>query len=284
MSEEMLVEPRYSPGEMRCTYLSLRRSVRALVDNRITGGRLNFQPKLTDKTTKDLMKNAWSGTPATANLLSNNNPQPNASPGKARDLEKILIAFFPADAPAHDIDGSGNTTRTKIYKEGEVAYNLWQTIESVLSAEGTMRNFSNDHVGRGGPGALVAVGLAPAFHVDPFRNAGESDSDYFDRIVGDMLTGLQPGAILQFWNFNTDYERIKTRAGRPDSYGHSPVFLRYIVNGGLPQGIVVIDQFGESECRIDTSSGSRLMQWDPCPRTRSCARVQQIWVAANWEE
>ncbi len=274
MNDEMLVERRYTPGGTRCTYLSLRRSVRALIDHRITGGRLNFGPNQTSRVTRRLMDDAWAGTGANSGIVSYNRPRPNASPARARRLEPILEAFFPDEAPAQNIGGS--THRDVVLNKGPMAYNLWQTIESILSAEGSKRNFSNAHVGRGGPGALVAVELA-RFHVDPTRNPGENDAAYFDRIVGEMLLGLEPGAGLQFWNLSTDYERIKARSGPPTSIGHSPIFLKYIEDsGGNRIGIVVIDQFGETNCLVTGTAGNRILQW--------ASWGPQIWIAANWDE
>jgi hypothetical protein len=280
MRDAILAEPRDRPGGSACTYMSMRRSVRALVDNRICGGRLNFGRGVTGPATRQLMDDAWTGTPASSGILRDNRPLPNTDPGPgALRLVPILQAFFPDPVPAQSIGGS--TNRTIIFDGGEMAYRLWQTIFDSFHAAGTKRNFPPAHVGRGGPGALVASGLAGAYHVNPTRNAGEGDDAYFDRIVGVMTAGLEPGAILQFWNDDRDFEGIKATqtaatAHAMHSYGHSPVFLGYVRVGGVVTAVRVIDQFGESNCDIQGGAGSRRLEWSN--------DEQAIWVAANWTD
>lgn len=280
MRDAMLAESRDRPGGPRCTYMSLRRSVRALVDNRICGGRLNHGRSRTGADTRQLMDDAWAGTPARAGMVTNNRPLPALAPSAgAPRLIPILRAFFPAQVPAQTIGGS--TQRTTVFDGGEMAYRLWQTIISTFHANGTKRNFPPTAVGRGGPGALVATGLAGAYAVDPVRAPNEDDQDYFDRIVGDMSAGLEPGAALQFWNDADDFEGIKgtqtaATAHAMSSYGHSPVFLAYIRQGGAVTGIRIIDQFGESDCDIRGGAGSRQIEWH--------GDEQEIWIAANWVE
>jgi hypothetical protein len=288
MSKEMFVESRPRPEGDRCTYLSLRRCVRALINNRIAGGRLNFRPGTTGPVTRWLMNDSWQGTGANADICANNRPLPGDDPVHALDLVPILQAFFPDNVPAQTI--GGNQNRTTIYDGGQIAYHLWQTRLDRLQAEGTKRNFPIAHVGRGGSGALRSVGLAARYRVDLTRIPGENDATYFDRIVGEMLAGLEPGAVLQFWNLNSDYEAIKdcqNQAIPGDSlppparvhYGHSPIFLEYMGPAGTPTGIKVIDQFGETECPVTGTAAARnrRLAWgggDP----------EDIWIAANWEE
>jgi hypothetical protein len=113
--------------------------------------------------------------------------------------------------------------------------------------------------------------------MDPVRNPGEADAAYFDRIVAAMLTGLEPGAVLQFWHLSTDYENIKARTRGPQNIGHSPIFLKYRqATNGTVTGIIVIDQFGETECPIVGNAGNRRLQWGGASR--------EIWIAANWGE
>ena len=154
-------------------------------------------------------------------------------------------------------------------------YALWQTIEGVLKGPGTKRNFSNEHVGTGSAGAIVSLGLATGFltrpdHVAPHPNAADLTAN-----VHDMLTLLTPATALQFWNEAADYRVERSRRGDIDSYGHSPIFRRYMANnaGGTPTGIVVIDQFGgASDCPV---SGGRIT-WG--------SAQQAVWIAAQWND
>jgi hypothetical protein len=273
LREEILADPAFpSPGGPRCTYMSLRRATRAFVDHRITGGRLTNEVT-TKKVTRDLMTAAWN--PTAAKILENAKPVPSASPGKARELEKVWLLFFPDDVPAHDIDGTGNTARTPpIYKGGQMFYTLWQTIESALAANGSKRNFSNDHVGTGAPGAIVAIGLSPAFLTRPPHAGASPTAAELTANVNDMLTLLTPGAVLQFWNLRDDYRLERDRNGPPASYGHSPMFRRYMPSvGGVPTGIVVVDQFGgDSECPVDAGR----ITWH--------GAQQDVWIAAQWDD
>jgi hypothetical protein len=125
----------------------------------------------------------------------------------------------------------------------------------------------------------VAVELG-LFHVDPLRNAGETDAAYFDRVVGLILARLSPGALLQFWNLNSDYESIKARPASGaliNSYGHSLTFVDYSRDGaGNITGIRIIDQFGESDELLNGAAGNRRLTWN--------GNEQEIWIAANWDE
>lgn len=279
MSEAMLVEPADTPGGARCTYLSMRRSARALVDNRICGGRLNHGRGSTNEETRQLIDDAWAGLPGSSEHVRQNRPLPNLEPGVgAPRLIPILRSFFPGTVPAQTVGGS--THRTVAYDGGEMAYRLWQSIGGEFTGNGTKRNFPRNAVGRGGPGAAVALGLA-AYHVDPARRTGEGDGAYFDRIVGEMFAGLRPGAPLQFWASDGDFEDFKTCQDTGVSpsfpFGHSPVFVGYETTvTGEVTGLRIIDQFGQSVCGVDGGPGSRQITWG--------GGGQEIWIAANWEE
>jgi hypothetical protein len=275
MSEEIMAEPEIKPGEEPggenlCTYLSMRRSVRALVNNRICGGRLSFGRGSTSQPTSQLMANAWSSTGATARLLAHNQPPSNGPATRARThLEPILSAFFPTVQAGHTLD------------DGKIAYNLWQTIIDAFQEAATRNDFDNAHIGRGAAGALVSTQLASAFEVDPIRNPGESDDHYFDRVVGEMLAGVEPGAAMQFWRWDTDFQAAKSRndiGPVPPWRGHSPLFVGYTTDAaGNIDGITVIDQFGESDCPIErTASNSRRIAWHEVH--------VEIWTASNWDE
>lgn len=267
---------RPAPGGPRCTYLSLRRTVRAWVDNRIAGGRLNYGVGATSALTKGIIRRAFAGTPASANSISDNAPDPFGDPLLAATLEPILAAFFPDNAPQQAMPGApANPT---IYNEGLVAYRIWQSMLALFENNPTKRNFNDSHIGRGGPGAVVSLGLA-TFHVDPARNPGETDAAYFDRIVDLMLGGLEPGAPLQFWNLDRDFEEMRSRStgGAIASYGHSPLFVDYVRDAaGDITGIRILDQQGESDEPFVGAPGARLLTWSGNP--------EQIWIAANWEE
>lgn len=281
MSEAMFSDAsRPAPGGRRCTYLSMRRAVRALVDNHIAGGRLNFGVRSTSATTRGILQRAFAGTPATVAAVAANAPDPNGDPNLALSLQPILRAFFPNAAPQVAIPG-GPAAPT-VYDEGEMAYRLWQSIILAFQDNSTQRNFANAFIGRGGPGAMCAVNLA-AFQVDPVRNPGETDAAYFDRIVGMMLAGLEPGALLQFWKLDSDFLDIKNRAvsggANPAiaSYGHSPIFVRYErTNAGDVTGLRILDQYGESISPVVGAAGSRRIRWN--------GDNQAIWISANWTE
>jgi hypothetical protein len=124
----------------------------------------------------------------------------------------------------------------------------------------------------------VRLGLAAAFHVDPIQNAGEADLDYYQRVTHEMLQGLEPGAMLQFWDTSDGYEALKTRTGAAPGIGHSPFFIRNrpAAGGGLPDGMVVIDQFGETDCPLQIVGPIQLIKWG--------GYLPEIWIAANWDE
>jgi hypothetical protein len=282
MSDAMLSDTsRPDPGGMACTYLSLRRTVRALIDNRIAGGRLNFGIGVTAATTRGIIRRAFAGTPASVGAVADNAPDPFGDvDAMALTLEPLLRAFFPDPTPQAPIPGApANPT---VFAEGATTYRLWQSILSAFQDDVTKRNFADDFIGRGAPGAMGALNLAAA-HLDPVQNAAEADAAFFDRIVGAILAGLQPGALLQFWHDKRDFVDIKNRAvagGDPvnlHSYGHSPIFVRYEqTNAGVVTGLRIIDQFGESSCPVTGAPGNRRIQWH--------GDNQAIWTSANWTE
>lgn len=272
MSIAIFQEKVDKPDGYRCTYMSMRRSLRALVDNRIAGGRLNYQRASTSKETRQLIFAAWNSNTA-VKLVANNKPSSNAKPEKARKtIQPIFEAMFPEKSPAFMVDGSNS--RTKEYTLGRVAYELWQTVGAVMRSSGTKSNFSDAHIGRGAPAALVALGLADMFHVDMNKNTGDTDERYADDVVESMLSGLEPGAVLQFWNKHEDFLHYKTRSKPgPSVVGHSPLFVSYIDG---TDGINVLDQSGRSRCPVEGSVGSRKINWS--------GYRPEVWIAANWNE
>jgi hypothetical protein len=275
MREEILADPVFpAPKGLRCTYMSLRRATRAFVDHRLTGGRLVHEKGKTQSPTKELMKQAWNED--SAKILVNNKPLPSASPGKARDLEKIWQLFFPDTVPAQVIDASGSTDRTVEYDGGRMMYALWQVNEDEQRGNGTKRNFENAHVGTGAPGAIVAVALSGGYLVKPPHD--DPDPSVITDNVNEMLTLLTPGCVLQFWDRRIDYARVRTRSATAvdRTYGHSPLFRKYMPldANGVPTGIVVIDQFGgDSKCPL---VGEKL-KW-------GSGDGEDIWIAAQWDE
>ncbi|MBA3360002.1 MAG: hypothetical protein H0T94_00785 [Acidimicrobiia bacterium] len=278
MVDEMLADAaRPTNDEAACTYFSLRRTMRALIDNRICGGRLVAEGSKTLAATKKLLDDALAGTHGDKKEIIDGKPSPAGSPGLARKFENILRAFYPTTAPAQNIGGS--TNRTTMFDQGQVFYHLWQVRDDLFRNEGTKRNFADAHIGRGSAGALLSVGLAPAYLIDPVRNAGESTAAFADRIVGLMLTQLTSGTVLQFWNTDAAYQRIKTRAGAPTSIGHSPIFSHYMPNDpatSLPSGIVVIDQMGDTSCPVQGTPGNRQIRWH--------GWTPEIWATATIDE
>lgn len=288
LSEEILADPVFpNPEENRCTYMSLRRATRAFVDHRLTGGRLAHEEAMVDRDrkekkrllktsdpTRNLMIAAW-GTDS-AKILLNGNPDPwDLFPSDAsRRLQKIWRLFFPDIVPAKVIDSSGSTDRTVFLEGGEMMYSLWQSMEDVLANNGSKRNFSNDHVGMGAPGAIVSVELSKGFltttipHINPSPTEAEIKNN-----IAEMLNSLTPGCILQFWTKRKGYQDRRLRS-MAVAEGHSPIFREYLLDSsGAKIGIIVVDQFGGNiECPVRNGR----LTW---------AGVRKdIWIAAQWDD
>ncbi len=327
MKIEMLVEPGVDPGEDRCTYLTLRRSVRALVNNRILGGRLNsgvVQPRTSLRThleavltganypaslfplrffdtSENLFDEAqWRellGTQVNRLFSGNRNEgiMPDSPAARARRLEPFWIAFFPEPAP-QEVFPEAPPADAKIWPLGKVVYHLWQTLIADFADDRTRRNFLNQHVGRGGAGALIAAGLATGFvsAPDPFPlRAAAPPAEvvgHMNALVDNLMQHGEPGAICQFYSRHEDFREIAAaRQTLPDyggegAYGHSPVFVRAVPPGAelLQGGLLMIDQFGERIWpRIEVNQGpglvARLVQWID-------GRAERVWAAANWDE
>ena len=260
------------PGGASCTYLSLRRTVRALVDNRIAGGRLNFGVNSTSAETRGIITRAFTGTGATANLVAHNAPDPYGAPNLALTLKPILIAFFPSEPPQSSMT------------QGEVGYLLWQTITESFESNTTRSYFSQDHIGGGGAGAIVALKLG-RFHSGVGTVVINTDAA-LDQRVESMLTGLMPGAALQFWDQAQDFLDIQQRNAPLKPPGHSPIFVGYEGPANAPTGIVIIDQFGETVCPVTGVVGHRRIDWnfEPRPWVAGTGWLPEVWIAANWEE
>jgi hypothetical protein len=279
MGEEILADSDFpNPDEDRCTYMSLRRATRAFVDHRLTGGRLTHEGRKTQDVTKRLMVAAWNTD--SAKILWNNNPTPGPNkidgdrPGKqARRLEKIWQLFFPDIVPAKVIDSSGSTHRTVFLDGGRMMYSLWQSNEDAFAGNGSKRNFSNDHVAMGAPGAIVSVGLSKGFLTTtiPHKNPSPTEPEIQNN-VSEMLQKLTPGCLLQYWSTREGYQLERSRSGTIQS-GHSPIFQEYMLDAsGNKVGIKIVDQNGNNiQCPVVNG------------RIKYGVR-KDIWIAAQWDD
>jgi hypothetical protein len=289
MNEEMTIEPADKTDSNACTYYSLRRTVRALVNNRIAGGRLNYDRARTSSAVARLIDDAFVvGNPAQAksSIVANNSPRTDVPEvadirAAALTLIPVLDMLFSGNAPAQVLNGSASPV-TPI-TNGRLFYDLWQSAASRFEDPNLARNYPDAHIGRGAPGALVAFGLA-SYHVTGERNAGEADEDYWDREVRGLLAGMSPGDLIQLWATEPDFIRIKRRLWTTtahDAYGHSPVFHSTSSSGG-GRVITVYDQFGTTACTVIDTAGKLTLSWmmqnpaDPQP--------EEVWIAANWIE
>jgi hypothetical protein len=293
MSDEMLNDTRRPKVRLAaCTFFSLRRTVRALVDHRITGGRLNFGPAVTSVTTRKLMDDAWVGTGATSNLLARDRPLPNVA--KKEEIESrsgtllpILAAFRPDLAPAQIVDGA--LAPVEALPLGEVAYYLWQSRLDIIKSDDWKRNFPDEDIGCGAPGAMHALGLV-TYVALPSRGDGDTDdAAYKHRLAHALRDDLQAGALIQFWRLVTDFENMRDRANTATAttgQGHSPIFESYQDVGGRRRALNIIDQDPPSIGLFTDPDGTEVD-----PNTAGDLRItwesgdpEDIWVAANWNE
>ena len=277
MSSAIVKEPFDAPGGAICTYLSMRRSLRALIDNRITGGRLNFGRGRTSRATSALIDDAWSatGSELRSRVVANNHPPilvtVQAAGTAARgQLLPIWEVFFPEKATQVEAEGNGSVQHTL----GRVVYEIWQSNPDPARNLDSRNNYPDEVVGRGAPGALVVCGLATAYAVDGLESANDSDETaYLDRLANEIVTALQTGAVLQFWNQRTDFDGLRAREVRVASYGHSLIYRRNLAEKA---GIQVIDQGGTGDCLKSGPQSNQRIEW--------LGKAQDIWIAANWDE
>ena len=269
-------EPFDAPGGTICTYLSMRRCLRALIDNRIAGGRLNFGRGRTSQATRALIDAAWSETDSTlqSKVVADNQPPIFVTPSAAdraarRQLLPIWVAFFPSEAG--QVDAGGN--RRDQHTIGRVAYEIWQSNPVPVRDPNSRDNYPDDVIGRGAAGALVVSGLAAGYAVDGLRKQSDASEDaYLNRVANEMMTELTAGAALQFWNNRTDFDALRNRAATVVSYGHSPIYRENLND----RGIQVIDQYGVRNCCKQGTSNSERIKWND--------QSQEIWIATNWDE
>ncbi len=241
MGQAMLPEDYFLTGDWRgCTYLSIRRTVRALVDNRIAGGRLNFQTK-TKPPTLRLINQALGGN--RASIVADNAPDPKGLPGLAAELIPILKAFFPGDA--EPVAGCTPAPTADLSK-GMAIYNIWQSHPDAWYMAGRKCYYPDEIVMRGSPGATYYAGIAGILdNLSPTDLA--TDPAVQQRLAKSIRDGnLQPGTLLQLWRKPHEVELARTRKARVVANGHSPVFLDYEYNQDKTKiiGIRYVDQGG----------------------------------------
>ncbi|MGY1642005.1 polysaccharide deacetylase family protein [Geodermatophilus sp. SYSU D00703] len=286
-------QPFPAPGENRCTYLSMRRATRALVDNRITGGRLSFEDDVTTAATSRLINGAvrpylsffghalssfraQRNIPAArrlrpADLLANGSPDPGEVPGRAGWFLPFWEALFPDRMPAQKVNGTRR--RTRRMTRGMVAYAIWQSQSETFADPDLTTNFPDAYIARGAPGALVVTGLAREFFLDPPIIEGPDlpDAQRDEMVARIVDRALTTGSMLQYWVTLDGYNSVRTR--RLDRHvGHSPVFLQVEPAQGTPTGITVVDQFGQHAVAIQGATGKRRLGG------------AEVWVAAEWAE
>jgi hypothetical protein len=245
MGQEIIYDRKERPRGFggSCTFFSLRRTVRALVNNRIAGGRLNFEvyysgnrvtgknssPKNSQET-RALLKEAL-GTDADGLLAARSvlDGQPNHRAGEglagtaqdaaigaaALTLIPVLKKMFPDPVPLQSIGGA--TVPEPGYSYGRAAFSVWESALGEFEKNGTKRAFAAEWLGGGGPGAIVALALAADYAVNPGQTTvrtppTENDISFRSRNVEDLLAAnLQAGAPLQFWTRFSDLQKIRSR-------------------------------------------------------------------------
>jgi hypothetical protein len=269
-SQEVIYDRRDRPSGDGCTYFSMRRTVRALVNNQIAGGRLNHEVFFlaarggtvgrNTPATRALVRDAL-GTAVATGILDKQ-PDVDGRPGnEAPKLLRVLEALFPAPVNLA-------TAPADAFSVGKVAYYVWQSAYEVFQGNDS-GNFAPDWLGGGGPAALVVLGLAADYTVNPPQTVPMNRAAIVQAMIGAKL--LTPGAPLQFWVVPAQLAQIRNRTVPSNSIyiGHSPVFLDY-----QGAGMRVLDQNGEpAQCDVAASGHLR---WD--------GYAPEVWIAANWLE
>ena len=270
MDKEMLIEKEITPGDLLCTYLTMRRSLRALINNRIAGGRLNYKVDSTGNKTRKIINEAWENLRISAELVSENKPVGHIN--HADLLFPVWVAFFPEKAKVYNAIAGWKGKPS--YTVGHVAYYLWQSRVDLFNGKNTKYYFPDNIIGRGAPGALVYTGLSSSFTVESIRSEKETKEQYINRMTEEVLSNQKPGSMLQFWTTVRPFNAILRRTQLPKDYsGHSPTFKKYKSGG---KGFKVIDQFGEQPCNVITENGiNKLAVWNT---------VREVWIGANWDE
>lgn len=279
-----------------CTYLSMRRSVRALIDNRIAGGRLSSDGNRTKAVTSKLIDSAMAphrrqfflalddfrkegklaaGRLETSVLVANGSPaidQKEGTDNRARFFLPFWEAFFPDLMAEQEV--LGYPPLKERMRRGKVAYCVWQSAGYRFADPHLARNFKDGWVGRGAPGGLVASGLSDGLFVDgPDVEGRDLTPAERDAMVAPLIRRtLTPGSVLQYWGTLTWFNYVRAR-NEGWAKGHSPIFLRVDPEqGGNPTGITVVDHNGTTAKELHDVNGA--------PQLGSA----QIWIAAEWNE
>jgi hypothetical protein len=277
MAEEIFTEPALATRGAACTYHSLRRTIRALANNRIAGGQLNYHSL--SRASIGLLRQALGDV---ALAIRGDGP-------------RQIIRGADADALEDDIGtlaGSLKPVWAAFFPGGGKAYSLWQSIAGDWYETDDV-TLKADHAdiggfrGRGAPGALVYLGLASALHNDPrpFRDPAhptESEDDYAREMTQAVLGGLAPGALLQYWAEHEGFAILRHRRGTAAERksktlfsGHSPIFREYLLAGDTVRGIRVQDQTEAGGVDVTLQSSGRLRWYGHEP---------DLWIAASWDE
>ena len=160
--------------------------------------------------------------------------------------------------------------------KGRAAAYLWQSAQDTLKNKKIVRNFSDEDMGRGGPGAIVMLGLGE-YHCNEIPPEDPSnDTQYIDELVGIMIDGnLIPGAPTQLWRDIDFYRGMRDRTREvpePEAVGHAPVFAGYVRNNGSITGMSKIDQGGQRDLDVTGTPPNRQFS------------DGLVWIAANWTE
>ncbi len=283
MSIAMLEDKSRPLGDPReaCTFFSMRRTVRAWLDNRICGGRLSKEVndnlrKPNSAVTRPETKALFAGTGIRASSVAKNMPDTSMNPADGvRALTPLLVTLFPEDCTQHPIPGVDPPANVLVWPKGRAISYLWQSAQKELKDPTTIRNYSDRDIGRGGAGAIVMLGLGE-YHCNESQNSS-SDAQFTDQLVGIMMDGnLKPGATTQLWRDWAFYRAIIDRrtgeVNEPARAGHSPIFARYDPETQPFLGISKIDQGGQKSLSVEGV---------PPGRHISDALV---WFAANWTE
>jgi hypothetical protein len=277
MSEEIFTEPTQATKGAACTYHSMRRTLRALANNRIAGGQLNYPSRAARAL--GLLKQALGDAAVTIKR-----DQPRQVIRGASTAEQL--------ADIGTLAGSLKPVWEAFFPNGGKAYSLWQSAaENWYEDDGTTLRADHADIsefrGRGAPGALVYLGLATALHNDPrpFRDPAhstESVDEYAREMTQAILGGLAPGAPLQFWTRQEGFAILRQRRATPAERadptlfrGHSPIFEQYLVEDGVLEGIQVRDQTDADGVFVFLLDNGRL-RWH--------AHEPDLWIAANWTE
>lgn len=308
MGQEIISDRGRRPTGNVCVYHSLRRTVLALVNNRIAGGRMNWEvyrnragtyvDGMSDYTFA-LIRDAFeadgvptAGALAAAGELRRAGERLRDIDGsgatseeglEANRLRTVLDAFFNGPAEAQSVGGVSGSPPAG-WTQGRVFVALWYSGTDILAPGDARYAFSDATVGRGAPGALCAFNLA-GFAVQPAEPRTGTPAEQRSALANEMLHAspdrLLPGAALQFWTSFAAYDNVRARTMVPaGAVGHSPTFMKY---AGTPAGSRypggrVIDQngSGESDLQVSTPGGRTELNWGGY----EC----QVWIAANWVE